>query len=221
LAPFTTLAYLLALGNLLRVAFVLSFALNPEKIALMGMAENGKLLKVICGLQIVLGGVIAGCTYLSSQDEGYLAYAADLASSEPDFGNYLYFAYVFCGIGVLGRLPQVINVRAGMARFMANGEAGLPSDKGKMTTLEFTFGFTAVNFLLTWAFVIVMVSYAPTVVPIAGFLTLVSLIFIFVMARTILDAGELGFGVPQLLFFLVLISLMFGTSLLTLIDYYF
>ena len=40
------------------------------------------------------------------------------------------------------------------------------------------------------------------------------------MARTILDAGELGFGVPQLLFFLVLISLMFGTSLLTLLDYY-
>ena len=28
-----------------------------------------------------------------------------------------------------------------MARFMADGEAGLPADKGKMTTLEFTFGF--------------------------------------------------------------------------------
>lgn len=221
--PIPILAYLLAAGYFIRIGFVLSFALNAEKVALMGMSENGKLLKIICVIQAVLGAVIAGCTYLSSQDDSYMAYVAGISSAAADaeFGTYLYFVYVFGAIGILGRIPQIINVRTGMARFMAKGEGGLPTDKGKMTVLEFSFGFTAVNFLLTWSFVIFMMSYIPNVAPVATFMTAIGVVFIAQMARTLTEIADLGFALPPMIFFVVLISTMFGASLLALLDYYF
>lgn len=218
-APFTTLAYLLAVGNMVRVAFVLSYALDAEKIALMGMAENGKMLKVICVLQTVLAVVIAGCTYVSSTNADYVAYTSGLAATaaSADFGPYTYFVYVFAGIGILGRAPQVIKPIAGMARFMAGGEDALPSDKGELTILTFAFTFTAVNFLLVWSLTLVIFAFVPTITPIATFMTAVSLIFLPMMFSTILNAADTGFGIPQLLFFLCLISIMLGSSLLTLL----
>lgn len=179
--------------------------------------------RIICGLQTALGAVIGGCTYLSAQNADFVAYADGLtaAAADADFGPFVYFVYGFCGIGILGRIPQLISPRAGMARFMARGEDGLPSDKGKMTVLEFTFGFQAVNFLLTWSFLLVVLYYTPTILPVAYFLAAVSFVFIFMMGKTVMDAAEMGFGYPQLIFFLVLIGTMFGASLLALCNEYF
>lgn len=221
--PLPVLGYMLAAGNLIRVVYVLSFAFSPEKLALMGMPADAKMLKIICALQTVLGLVIAGCTYLSAQNADFVAYADGLtaAAADADFGPFVYFVYVFCAIGIIGRIPQLISPKAGMARFMARGEDGLPADKGKMAVLEFTFGFQAVNFLLTWSFLLVVLYYTPTILPVAYFLAGVSFVFIFMMGRTIMDAQEMGFGFPQLIFFLTLIAFMFGASLLTLSNEYF
>lgn len=221
--PLPVLGYMLAGGNLVRVVYVLSYAFSPEKLALMGMPSDAKMLKIICGLQVVLGLVIAGCTYLSSQNADYVAYADGLsaAAADADFGSFTYFVYVFCGIGILSRLPSIVKPRLGMARFMARGEEGLPADKGKLTVLEFTFGFQAINFFLTWSFLLVVLYYTPTIVPVAGFLAGVCLTFMPMMGGTIIDAQEMGFGYPQLIFFLSLIGVMFGASLLTLTGEYF
>ena len=43
--PLPVLAYMLAAGNLIRVVYVLSYAFNPEKLALMGMPADAKMLK--------------------------------------------------------------------------------------------------------------------------------------------------------------------------------
>ena len=217
--PFTTLGYMLGAGNMVRVAYIFFvYMIDAEKMAHLGMQENGKMLKVICAIQTVLAVVIFGCTYVSSTNVEYNSFADGLAASavSADFGAFTYFVYVFAGIGILGRIPQLINPKAGMARFMKDGEAGLPSDKGEITMLEFSVGFTAVNFLLVWTFTLSILFYTPTSVPIALFLLAISLMFIPFIASTIIGAAETGFALPPMLFFLILISTNFGAALMEL-----
>ena len=58
--PYAYLAYMLAAGNMIRVLWiVVNFLIDAEKLAYMGFAENGKMLKVICAIQSVLAVVIA------------------------------------------------------------------------------------------------------------------------------------------------------------------
>jgi len=218
--PFSGLAYTLAVGNMIRVGFVLRYILDAEKIGLMGMAENGRMLKIICALQTVLAVAICTCTYVSSTDEDYTSYSDELAAAADgaDLGAFAYFVYAFCAIGILGRIAQVVNVRTGMARFMVNGEADLPSDKGVYTINEFTFGFAAVNFLTIWSFVIALTFFAASSTPLAALLVGVCVFFMPMMMRTIIDLPALKFALPPMLFFVALICTMFGASLLELLS---
>lgn len=124
--------------------------------------------------------------------------------------------YFFCAIGILGRIPQLINPIEGMKRFMADDKK-LPSDKGELTILEFAFGFTAVNFACIWGFVLYLTFVMADLTALTIFLLVISIIFIGLMAKTIVDIGELGFAIKPMLFFLILISTMFGASLLQLL----
>ena len=213
-APLTTLAYVLACGNLIRVCFVMQYVVSAEKLALMGLTENGKMLKVIIIVQVTLAAVIAGCAYSSSSDPEYIAYAA--AITPTDLGSYSYFVYFLCAVGILGRTPQVLNPIKAAKRLMAEGKS-LPSDKGELLQLEFVLGFTSINFLQIWAFVLGLSFVVPTVTPIAGFITVICGVFIPVMAKTILGIDELGFATLPMLFYLIIISVMFGASFLTLL----
>eukprot|EP00964_Phaeocystis_antarctica_P092450 scaffold59465_cov63-Phaeocystis_antarctica.AAC.3 len=213
-APLTTLAYVLACGNLIRVCFVMQYVVSAEKLALMGLVENGKMLKIIVVVQVTLAAVIAGCAYVSSSDPEYVAYAG--AITPTDRGSYSYFVYFFCAVGILGRIPQVLNPMKAAKRFMAEGRA-LPSDKGELLQMEFTFGFTAINYLQVWAFVLALTFFVPTMTPIAGFMTLAGGVLIAILVKTILGIDEIGFAIPPMLFFLTLISVMFGASVLTLL----
>jgi len=213
-APLTTLAYVLACGNLIRVCFVMQYVVSAEKLALMGLTENGKMLKVIIIVQVTLAAVIAGCAYSSSSDPEYIAYAA--AITPTDLGSYSYFVYFLCAVGILGRIPQVLNPIKAAKRFMAEGRA-LPSDKGELLQMEFTFGFAAINYLQVWAFVLGLTFFVPSVTPIAGFMVLVCGINILVIAKAIVGIDELGFATPPMLFFLTLLSVIFGASVLVLL----
>ena len=213
-APLTTLAYVLACMNLIRVGYVMQYLVSAEKMALMGFMENGKMLKVIIAVQTVLAAAIAGCAYSSSLDLEYIAYAA--AITPAPLGSYAYFVYFLCAVGILGRTPAVLNPIKVQKRFMAEGKS-LPSDKGELLQLEFVLGFIAINFLQIWAFVLGLSFVVPTVTPIAGFITVICGVFIPVMAKTILGIDELGFATLPVLFFLIIISVMFGASFLTLL----
>ena len=216
--PFTTLGYMLGAGNMVRVAYIFFvYMIDAEKMAHLGMQENGKMLKVICAIQTVLAVVIFGCTYVSSTNVEYNSFADGLAASavSADFGAFTYFVYVFAGIGILGRIPQLINPIQGAERFMAEGKS-LPSDKGEQTMLEFAVGFTALNYITIWAFVLGLTFVVPGVTPIALFMAIVCGAFVFVMGKTIIDIDDYGFNIRPMLFFLVLISVMFGASVLAL-----
>ena len=212
--PLTKLAYILASMNLMRVAYVMQYVVNAEKLALMGFLENGKMLKIICIVQGVLASVIAGCAYVSSSNAEYIAFVATLTPAE-ELGPYKYFVYVLCTIGVLGRIPQLINPIQGAERFMAEGKS-LPSDKGEQTMLEFAVGFTALNYITIWAFVLGLTFVVPDVTPIALFMAIVCGTFVLFMAKTIKEIDDYGFNIRPMLFFLVLISVMFGASVLAL-----
>ena len=213
--PYAYLAYMLAAGNMIRVLWiVVNFLIDAEKLAYMGFAENGKMLKVICAIQSVLAVVIAVCTYVSSTNADYQA-MVDALDAPDDFGPYTYFVYFFCAVGILGRLPQVLMVKQAMGRFMKDGEAGLPTDKGQMAVLEFSFGFTAVNFLLIWIFMLAIFLAIPTVFPIALFmLILCGPIFMPQMIWTLMNLESTGFAMPPMIFFLLLLAVMFGASLM-------
>merc|ERR1712166_128114 len=171
-------------------------------------------LKVIIIVQVTLAAVIAGCAYSSSSDPEYIAYAA--AITPTDLGSYSYFVYFLCAVGILGRIPQVLNPIKAAKRFMAEGRA-LPSDNGELLQMEFTFGFAAINYLQVWAFVLGLTFFEPSVTPIAGFMTLAGGVLIAIMVKTIVSVDDLGFATPPMLFFLTLISVMFGASALTLL----
>lgn len=224
--PLTKLAYMLAVGNMIRVAYIAGkFMINPEKMALLNFAEDGKMLKIICAVQTVLAVVIAGSAYVSSTDPAYVAFAANYAAEQTaaglpdnrDVGPYIYFVYGMCGVGILGRVPQLLDPVKGMQRFMAE-DRPLPSDKSEMTMLEFAFGFTAVNYILTWSFLLFIVQQITSMVPIAGFFCLVCGTFIVVLAKTLAGISDFGFAVPPMLFFFCLVSTMLGASLLTFLQ---
>ena len=103
----------------------------------------------------------------------------------------------------------------GAERFMAEGKS-LPSDKGEQTMLEFAVGFTALNYLTIWAFVLGLTFVVPDVTPIALFMAIVCGTFVLFMAKTIKEIDDYGFNIRPMLFFLVLISVMFGASVLAL-----
>jgi hypothetical protein len=213
--PYANLAYMLAAGNMIRVIWiVVNFLTDAEKLAYMGFKEDGKMLKIICGVQSVLAVVIVVCAYVSSTNPDYQV-MIDALEAPGDFGPYTYFVYFFCGVGILGRIPQVIMVKKAMARFMKNGEEGLPTDKGEIAVLEFSFGFTALNFLLIWSFMLAIFFATPTVFPIALFmLILCGPIFMPQMVWTLVNLDSLGFALPPMIFFLLLLAIMFGASLL-------
>jgi hypothetical protein len=220
--PLTTLAYVLACMNLIRVGYVMQYVVSAEKVALLGFVENGKMLKVIIVVQTVLAAVIACCALLSSSDPEYIAYAAtiidrgDCCKGFGALGSYAYFVYFLCAVGILGRIPQVRNPIKAAKRFMAEGKS-LPSDKGELLQIEFAFGFTAINYLQIWVFVLGLTFVVPSATPIAGFMTLVCGVGISMIVKTIIEIDEHGFAMLPMLFFLTLLSVMFGASVLALL----
>ena len=95
---------------------------------------------------------------------------------------------------------------------MAEGKS-LPSDKGEQAMLKF-----AVNHINyhVWAFVLGLTFVVPDVTPIALFMAIVCGTFVLFMAKTIKEIDDYGFNIRPMLFFLVLISVMFGASVLAL-----
>jgi len=210
------IGYMFGAGNFFRVIYFAWIIYgDAQKFAFTGM--NAKQLNIILGVQSVLGLVILGCTYLSSQNEEYQAAMAEMAAAAAgkwdDYGFYLTFVLSMHGFFTLVQLPGVIAPGFAIKNYITV-ESKLPTDKGSNYVLEFVMGFQQLIILLTQVFGAVMLWYSPVIDPIAIFWMIFGGIYftVTIFSFNIINADAYGFDRVPMMIFMVLNTFVAGAS---------
>jgi len=187
--------YAFATGNLLRVAYIAIkyFDTNTWVLGNFSDQQIGR----ICILQAVLGLVIALCTYMSSQDDEYQAFAAEMAADAvakwDDDGFILKMIF---GAGIfftIFQAPPVLAPDVAWKQFQPV-ESMQPTDKGSIAVINFVFAFQGLSILMTQALVATFVWFAPSAYGICVWCLVFYTLYypIFVFTPTIVDADKYG-----------------------------
>jgi len=215
-APAVWVGYAFAIGNFLRVAFIGIKYADAETWALGNFSK--KQIGLICIIQTVLGLVIAGCTFLSSTNEEYLAFAEEMAdAAEAKWGTDGFFCKLIFGAGIfftVFQLPPVLAPAMAFKQFQPV-EAKQATDKGSIAVIDFVFAFQALTILMTQALVATFVWYAPAVEGLAlwCFLFYVFYYPALVFCPVILKFDYYGMDPIPMLVFLIMNGLLGGVAL--------
>lgn len=216
-APAVAVGYAFATGNLLRVAFIAAKYFQTESWAMGGYSD--KQIGRICAIQLTLGLIIGGCTLLSSMNEEYQAFAADLAADAATKWETdgLYCKVIF-GMGVfftVFQLPPVLMPSFAWKQFQPVVEKQ-PTDKGSLAVVDFIFAFQALSILMTQALVATFVWFAPSVDGIGIWWTIFGTLYypIFVFNPVILTADYYGMDRLPMIVFLMINVFLGGMSAL-------
>jgi hypothetical protein len=218
-APAVWVGYAFAIGNLMRVGFIGVKYLDAEKWAY--GAYSAKQIGIICAIQLTLGLIIGGCTLMSSMDDEYQAFAAEMAESaaakwETDgvycktiFGAAIFFT-VF-------QIPPVLMPTFALTQFQPVEEKQ-PKDKGSLAVVDFVFAFQALSILMTQALVAVFVWFMPSVDGIAMWCMIFYTLYypIYVFCPVLLTADEYGMDRLPMMIFLIMNVFLGGMSCLAL-----
>ena len=177
---------------------------------------------MILVIQSVLGLVILGCTYLSSGNEEYQAYAADMAvNAVAKWDTDAFYIKFILGIHAfftLTGLPGLLAPGFAIKQYITV-ESKLPSDKSGQLILEFLMGFQQLAILMIQIFGAVMMwyMYAPSIDVIALYWQPTGLFFIVtIFCYNILNADDYGFDRTPMLVFFFLNAFTMGVSLMAL-----
>lgn len=212
--PTVIIGYMFAGGNFARVAFLLLKMSDTESWAMAGF--KGKTLYAILGVQAVLGTIIAYCTYLSSTNADYQAYAATMAADADakwgtDYG-YMMFLFIIHGFFTLTGLPGLFAPGFAIKNYVTV-ESKLPMGKPENIILEFVMSFQQLAILMIQIFGAVMVYYAPSVDGIAYYWLVAGLYFTTsIFCFNILNAEKYGFDMLPMLVFMFLNVFTMGAS---------
>lgn len=211
--PTVIIGYMFAGGNFARVAFLLIKMADSEKWA---MAGFGKTVNVILIVQTVLGIIIAYCTYLSSTDAEYQAYAASMAAdAEAKWGTdygYMVFLFVIHGFFTLTGLPGLFAPGFAIKNYVTV-ESKLPAGKPENIVLEFVMSFQQLAVLMIQIFGAAMIYYAPSVDGIAYYWLFAGIYFTTsIFCFNILNAEKYGFDMVPMLVFMFLNVFTMGAS---------
>lgn len=212
-APATVVGYVFGAGNFLRVLYIVYFKSDAERFAMSGF---GNMMNTILIVQSVLGCIIIACTYISSGNAEYQAFAADMAASaEAKWDtdrSYIYYILGVHGFFTLTGLPGLFAPAMAIKQYITV-ESKMPTDKMGQIILEFTMGFQQLAVLMIQIFGVVVLWYAPSIDVIAIFWQPTGLFFVVtIFIHNILKAEEYGFERMPMLVFLILNTYTMGVS---------
>lgn len=215
--PTPVIGYMFGAGNFLRVGYIGLWMMNAETYAMTGF---GGQLKVILVVQSVLGIVILACTYISSGNADYQAYAAAMAADAEGKWDadafYIKFIFGIHAFFTLTGLPGLIAPGFAIKQYITV-ESKLPADKAGMLTLEFLMGFQQLAILTIQIFGAVMLWYAPSIDVIALYWQPTGIFFIItIFCYNILNADAYGFDRTPMLVFFFLNAFTMGVSFMAL-----
>lgn len=215
-APAVEVGYAFAIGNFVRVGYIVYKYFQPGDVWVMSGISNQQVGK-ICIIQVVLGVVIAGCTFLSSMDDDYQAFAAEMASAAAEkWDEDGAYCKVIFGMGVfftIFQLPPVLAPGMAIKQFQPVEEKQA-TDKQSVLVVEFVMAFQALSILLTQALVAVFVWYMPSVTGLAIWCVIFYTLYypIFVFCPVLLEADYYGMDRLPMMIFLIMNVFLGGMS---------
>jgi len=218
-APAVWVGYAFAIGNFTRVLYIAVKYLDGDNWVKGGFSNQQ--IGRICIIQFVLGVVIAGCTFLSSTNAEYQAFADEMAeAAEAKWDTDGFYCKLIFGMGiffVVFQIPPVIAPGFALKQFQPVEEKQA-TDKQSLIILDFIMGFQALSILMTQALVAVFVWFMPSVDGLALWCLLFYTLYypIFVFNPVILGGDFYGMDKVPMLIFLIMNVFLGGASLLAL-----
>lgn len=216
-APAVIVGYAFAIGNLARVGYIGIKYLDAETWAMGNFSK--KQIGLICAVQLTLGVIIATCTFISSGNEEYQAFAADMAAdAEAKWDEEGFYCKLIFGAGIfftVFQMPPVIAPGFAIKQFQPVEEKQA-TDKGSVAVVDFVFAFQALTILMTQALVATFIWFAPSPFGIAVWCLVFYVLYypILVFCPVILNADYYGMDPVPMLVFLIMNVLLGGASLL-------